>query len=199
MTTTSSTEPATPKRVLRKAATRANVLRASIKVFSEGSVVNTPLDEVAKEAGVSKATLFFHFGSRIELLEAVAKELFRYGVDNVWEPVRPGLRPFLDEYLASQRIPETRLLWEIGDVLSVAGRPGPDFAYSFTIEEIDKRLGDEGIDDAMREPLSRTLTAALLHVARRTAFGQADDDELQRLSTDVEAILAPWRPPSQSA
>lgn len=193
LTTTSSTESATPKRVLRKAATRANVLQASVKVFTEGSVVNTPLDEVAKEAGVSKATLFFHFGSRIELLEAVAKELFRYGVDTVWQPSQPGLAPFLHDYLAAQRVPETRLLWEIGDVLTVAGRPGPDFAYDFTMEEIEKRLNDEDIDGEMRILLARMITAAVLHVARRAAFGLADDEELERLAMDVDAILAPWR------
>lgn len=191
--TSSPTKTAPTKRELRKAATRAAVLQAAIKVFAEGSVVNTPVEEVTKEAGVSKATLFFHFGSRIELLEEIAKELFRYGVDAIWHPAEAGVVPFIRAYLATQRVPETRLLWEIGDVLTVAGRPGPDVAYAEAIDEVKTRLGDDGVANEMREPLARIVAAALLHVGRRAAFEQADDQEMERLVEDVETLLAPWR------
>lgn len=192
--TSSSTRTAPTKREQRKAATRANVLQAAIKVFTEGSVVTTPVEEVTKEAGVSKATLFFHFGSRIEMLEAVAEELFRYGVTNVWDQAEPGLTPFLRDYLAAQRAPETRLLWEIGDILIVAGRPGPDFAHDYTLREIAARLTDDGIQADMRETLANVIAAAVTAVARRAAFDHADDKDLEQIISDIEVLLTPWRP-----
>lgn len=192
--TSTPTRTAPTKREQRKAATRANVLQAAIKVFTEGSVVNTPVEEVTKEAGVSKATLFFHFGSRIEMLEAVAEELFRYGVTNIWDQAEPGLTPFLRDYLAAQRVPQTRLLWEIGDILIVAGRPGPDFAQDYILKEIEARLTDDGIQADMRRTLANVVAAAVTAVARRAAFDHANDEELEQLISDLDAILAPWRP-----
>ena len=56
----------------QKAETRKRLLQAAVEVFGQGSVMATPVDAVAAAAGVSKATLFFHFGSRLDLLEEVA-------------------------------------------------------------------------------------------------------------------------------
>jgi AcrR family transcriptional regulator len=181
-------------RVERKAETRSALLGAAYELFTEQSVVTTPMEEVAKAAGVSKATLFFHFGSRIELLEALAAQIYHQGVETVWHPKEPGLEPFLKAYLASQRVPGARLLWEIGDVLTVNGRPGPDVAYLHLASEIEARLAEDGFDPAARTHLARLLAPAALWVARRTTFDQADDDELQRFIADIQASLAPWRP-----
>jgi AcrR family transcriptional regulator len=177
----------------KKAETRAAILAAAIAAFTEGSAVTTPVEAVARAAGVSKATLFFHFGSRLELLEAVAEEIYRFGVDTIWRPPGPGLAPFLRDYLGAQRTPTTRLLWEIGDVLAMNQRPGPDVAYGDLIDEIAGRLDEEGIDVAMRPALAQVVASATLFVARRMVFNQADDDEIQRFQATVESIIAPWR------
>lgn len=186
-----STEGPRRTRVERKAETRASLLLAAYDVFTEGSVVTTPMDEVARAAGVSKATLFFHFGSRVELLEAVAAEIYRGGVE-IWHPEEPGLAPFLQAYLGSQRQPAARLLWEISDVLTVSGRPGPDVAYLHLIGQIEDRLDEDGIGSEARPLLARMVAAAALWVARRAAFRQATDEEVERFIADVEATVTPW-------
>lgn len=181
------------KREQKKAETHSAILAAAIETFTEDSVVGTPMGAIARAAGVSKATMFFHFGSRIELLEAVAVEIYDYGVNQVWRPPEPGLASFLHDYMISQRAPATRVLWEIGDVLAVHQRPGPDVAYLHLISEIEGRLAEDAVDEAIRPELSQVVASAALFVARRTAFGQADDEELERFYATVETIIRPWR------
>lgn len=181
------------RRDQKKAETRSAILTAAVEVFTEGSVIATPVEAVAREAGVSKATMFFHFGSRIDLLEAVADKIYRYGVDHIWRPQGPGLAPFLREYLATQRLPQTRVLWEIGDVLTASQRPGPDVAYLHLIGEIEGRLADDGVEPVMRAALAQLIGSGALFVARRTVLGQADDDELRKFLANVDAIVQPWR------
>jgi AcrR family transcriptional regulator len=192
--TNDSQQASVTTRVQKKAETRARILAAAIEVFIGGSVVTTPMEAVAKAAGVSKATLFFHFGSRPELLEAVGIELWSEGAHTTFRPSKPGLAPALRDYFAAQREPAARLLWEIGDVVSAAGGPGPDVAYRYLIAGIDARLADEGFDPSIRARLAGVVAPAALLVARRAAFDQADERELRRFLADVKAILAPWRP-----
>jgi AcrR family transcriptional regulator len=191
--TNDSVKTSGTKRVQQKAETRDRVLAAAVEVFMRGSIVTTPMEAVAKAAGVSKATLFFHFGSRTELLEAIGVELWLTGALSLFRPAEPGLGPALRDYFAAQREPIARLLWEVGDVLSVGARSqGPDVAYRWLICEIDARLAEDDVAGKVRATLSRLLAPAALSVARRAAFGQADDDEVQRFLTDVDAIQALW-------
>jgi AcrR family transcriptional regulator len=61
----------------RRADARRNVegiRRAALDVFRSGGLT-TPLDEVARAAGVSKGTIYHRFGSRRGLIDAVVDEL----------------------------------------------------------------------------------------------------------------------------
>jgi AcrR family transcriptional regulator len=179
------------ERAQQKAATRDRLLRSAVEVFSEGSVLTTPVDAVAAAAGVSKATLFFHFRSRLELLEQVAGMIYAAG--SAWQPGPRGLRPFLDRYFDAQVLPETRLLWEIGDLLSVEGRGGPNFAYLHLTETLAEHLEEDGFPPARARSTAGVLAPAVLLVARRVAFGQADVDEVERFQADVVSLLEPHR------
>ncbi|MBU2664564.1 TetR/AcrR family transcriptional regulator; helix-turn-helix transcriptional regulator [Actinoplanes bogorensis] len=50
------------------------IRRAALDVFRAGGLA-TPLDEVARAAGVSKGTIYHRFGSRCGLIDAVVDEL----------------------------------------------------------------------------------------------------------------------------
>ncbi|MGW9633801.1 TetR/AcrR family transcriptional regulator [Nocardiopsis alba] len=52
----------------------AQIRRAAIDAF-QGRGLTVPLEEVAKAAGVSKATIFNRFGGRIGLIDAVIEEV----------------------------------------------------------------------------------------------------------------------------
>ncbi|MEU0239075.1 TetR/AcrR family transcriptional regulator [Nocardiopsis sp. NPDC006198] len=68
---------ATPARPRLRADARRNaeqIRRAAIGAF-QGRGLSVPLEEVARAAGVSKATIFNRFGGRVGLIEAVIEEV----------------------------------------------------------------------------------------------------------------------------
>lgn len=58
----------------RKEERPAEILAAALKTFSSKGFAATKLDEVAKEAGVSKGTLYLYFESKESLFKAVVTE-----------------------------------------------------------------------------------------------------------------------------
>ncbi|MBA3809443.1 MAG: TetR/AcrR family transcriptional regulator [Solirubrobacterales bacterium] len=58
----------------RKAATRAQLLRAAAHVYSRRGFNGATLDEVAAEAGFTKGAVYAHFGSKENLLLALMEE-----------------------------------------------------------------------------------------------------------------------------
>jgi len=58
----------------RKEERPAEILAAALKMFSSKGFASTRLDEVAREAGVSKGTLYLYFESKEALFKAVVTE-----------------------------------------------------------------------------------------------------------------------------
>ena len=65
--------PAERKTELQEIDTREKIVRAAMKVFASRGLFRAPLSLVAREAGVSKALIFWYFGSRDELVKEVIK------------------------------------------------------------------------------------------------------------------------------
>lgn len=68
---------ATPGKPVLRADARRNaeqIRRAAIGAF-QGRGLSVPLEEVARAAGVSKATIFNRFGGRVGLIEAVIEDV----------------------------------------------------------------------------------------------------------------------------
>lgn len=64
--------------------TRERIIGAATALFSEGAIYGVTLDEVAKRAGVSRATVYKQFESKAGLLDAViAAAVQRLGVERV--------------------------------------------------------------------------------------------------------------------
>lgn len=64
----------------RAEARPAEILEAALTVFSARGFAAAKLDDVAKEAGISKGTLYLYFESKEALFEAMALELMRVPV-----------------------------------------------------------------------------------------------------------------------
>src|SRR6476620_5725966 len=61
-----------PRRVTRKAEeTRARIVAAVRELLVEGVYHERTVEEVADRAGVSRATLYQHFASRLDLVDAI--------------------------------------------------------------------------------------------------------------------------------
>ena len=91
------------KRAEQAAATRVRILDAAQELLSEGAFHDATMDEVATRAGVTRVTVYRTFGSKPEILQAIAWEaLARARLDRVdaahAEPdVRDAVRAVLHE------------------------------------------------------------------------------------------------------
>lgn len=63
------TSPRKPQR--RKDARPAEIMEAGLKTFAENGFAATRLEDVAKAAGISKATIYLYFESKTDLLKAI--------------------------------------------------------------------------------------------------------------------------------
>jgi AcrR family transcriptional regulator len=165
-------------RAQQKADTRRRLLEAATEVFLETGP-NTPLEVVAERAGVSKATLFFHFGTRVELLDRLAGHLYRRVFPSQPEDDgRSDLATFVQDYLDRQEDPEARLVWQIGDLIGAERPERLDAGYWHLVEEIELRLLDADLSEAAARERALVVAPALMLVARRATQGLTTPDEL---------------------
>ena len=54
--------------------TKEQILALAIKLFASKGYGSVGIQEIVTEAGISKPTLYYHFGSKKGLLEAIIKE-----------------------------------------------------------------------------------------------------------------------------
>ncbi|MDD3797774.1 MAG: TetR/AcrR family transcriptional regulator [Novosphingobium sp.] len=66
---------ALPRRESNKARTRGAILRAAAARFSEKSISDATMDEIAEQAKVSRATLFNYFPSKAEIVGAIVEQM----------------------------------------------------------------------------------------------------------------------------
>ncbi len=71
MVTRSST---TPKRTRRGPYTRKQILDASLRLFSERGFTRTTVRDIARQAGITDAAIYYHFDSKRDLLVALVDE-----------------------------------------------------------------------------------------------------------------------------
>ncbi|NLG88304.1 MAG: TetR/AcrR family transcriptional regulator [Clostridiaceae bacterium] len=57
--------------------TRARILKTAEKIFSEKGFDGARVDDIAKEAGVNKALIYYYFKSKNEILETILSNLFQ--------------------------------------------------------------------------------------------------------------------------
>src|ERR1700712_2807544 len=90
---------------------RKRLLDAATKLFQSRGYQHTSVDEVAREAGVAKGTVYVHFKNKQELLlHAVAeekKQLFRAFIPIITADVAPAVR--LQRYFAGSRFSLQRM------------------------------------------------------------------------------------------
>jgi len=188
------TRPPPNQRARQKAETRRRLLEAATEVFIESAPIAASLDAIATRAGVARPTLLFHFGSRVELMRQVVQfhlEQFR----EIARGYQPGeLEPFLRGYLAAQRSPTVRLVWQLGDLLYPDHPEGPNSGYWDLVAEIERRLATGArLAPDLAARRARVLAPALMMVARRASQDLASDDEIEDF---VSAACDLAEPPS---
>lgn len=158
----------------RTEATRADLIAAARKRFTEKSYAETGTPEIVDAAGVTRGALYHHFADKQALFAAVveqeaaavAQEIERASPPSLF--ARDALIAGSDAYLAAMRAPgRTRLL--LLDGPAVLGRAAMD--------EIDNRHGNrslrEGLVAAMRAQTMVRLPVEALTALLAAAFDRA--------------------------
>ena len=73
-------------RPARTTATKQKLFDAALKLVGERGAASVTVDEIAAEAGVAKGTVYYNFGSKDALVDA----LLRHGVDLLAARLRPA-------------------------------------------------------------------------------------------------------------
>lgn len=167
----------------RKDARPAELLAAALELFVARGYAATRLDDVAKQAGVSKGTLYLYFSSKEELFKAV---------------IREGLVPRLVE---GERMLEThtgtaeallreliKTWWRAVGETSLGGIPKLMVAEAGNFPELAKFYYDEVISRG-RKLVSGVLTLGI----QRGEFRQVDTDLLVRLFMAPPMLMAIYR------
>ncbi|RWL86279.1 MAG: TetR/AcrR family transcriptional regulator [Mesorhizobium sp.] len=189
----------------RTEATRADLIRAARKLFTEKSYAETGTPEIVAEAGVTRGALYHHFADKQALFAAVVEQeaaAVAAEIDHASPPslsARDALIAGSDAYLKAMRAPgRTRLL--LLDGPAVLGRAAMD--------EIDNRHGNrslrEGLVAAMRAQAMSRLPAEALTALLAAAFDRAAlAIEAGAPAEDYRAVLialmdglSPVRPPA---
>jgi AcrR family transcriptional regulator len=76
-----------------EASARAEILRAATKLFAERSYSGTTMRELAAHAGVQPSVIYYHYGSKEQLLFAVLSATMREILDEVIRAVTSSPRP----------------------------------------------------------------------------------------------------------
>ncbi|BCM21118.1 TetR/AcrR family transcriptional regulator [Mesorhizobium sp. J8] len=158
----------------RTEATRADLIRAARKLFTEKSYAETGTPEIVAEAGVTRGALYHHFADKQALFVAVVEQeaaAVAAEIDDASPPslsARDALIAGSNAYLEAMRAPgRTRLL--LLDGPAVLGRAAMD--------EIDSRHGNrslrEGLVAAMRAQAMTRLPAEALTALLAAAFDRA--------------------------
>jgi AcrR family transcriptional regulator len=178
-----------PSRAQQKEETRGRLLAAAREAFDRGSVVTTPLDVVAAAAGVSKATLFFHFTTRADLLRATAQVLSDELAPTVDPDLASSAIDHIRTFLAIQGDRRVLLLWKIGDVLAADGQPQPDVVYAGLVRDLTALVRAEGVEPARATTIAGVVVPATFMLGRRVAFGSAGATEVRTFLDHVRHLI----------
>jgi len=200
MTGTGEPRPATEPRPMRADAARnhENVLAAARHLFAERGVSGVSMEQVAREAGVAKGTVFHRFGDRAGLARALLGEHERRLQERILRgrpPLGPGAPPRerLDAFivaLAELTDTQRELLLEVD-----GSRPGARFrtgAYAawrlhatILLDELRPSHDNEVLAHVLLAPLAADLVEHIRNDQRRRL------DDLTRAVLEVARRLSP--------
>jgi AcrR family transcriptional regulator len=122
---------ALPLREQQRAFTRSRLMEAAKQIFAANGYTEATVDDIAREAGASRATFYLHFKSKSELAAALVDDGIPFSVsryealDTLLDENGPGLRKQLHSWLSDWLV-----IWidgaDAGHALQQAGMLEPE-------------------------------------------------------------------------
>ncbi|WP_062315991.1 MULTISPECIES: TetR/AcrR family transcriptional regulator [Demequina] len=189
----------------KTAARRQEILEAAFAVFAANGYENGSLRDIADKVGISQGGVLFHFGSKIDLLEAVldlrdtrSRELFEARVGTLPAGLT-HLRAFVD--LVRDNVEEPGMI-QLYTLLSAegtdAGHPAHNYfstRYSWLVEQAHASflaLRDEGLLRPGVEPghAARSIVALVDGLQLQWLYRPQDVDLVGDLRAAIQQLIS---------
>ncbi len=135
--------------------TRLALLKAALTIFSQKGYAATTLEDVAKESGVTRGAIYWHFGSKAELYSALLEEYSARGSEIVQAAVAEGgtmveilRRIFIRLLMAVESDPALRAVMEINLFKT---EYSPELSDTLSMQVENGRILLAGISQAMEQ------------------------------------------------
>lgn len=192
----------------RKLAGPDDILAAALRVFAETGYARARLEDVAREAGVSKATLYLYFDSKQAIFEALVRSAVVPNVERLealvagWQDSSAALLRTL--VLAIARVVVESELSAFPKLIIAEAANFPDLAQFYRAQVIERVLGvlasiiERGIASGEFRPTDPRLAARLviapllLSAIWKTCFAREDEarfDPVPLLSLHIETLV----------
>jgi len=201
------------------ALTRHRIVECARQVFSREGVTNTSLEQVAKDAGVTRGAVYWHFRNKADLFMAVRQQtgiLLRFGDFKTGDALRrleTGLHEALRRLAEDKQAQETYevMLWKceyVGDFAGVrkdlmsAGTLFLTEATELYKEAAREKLIAPELDPRLAARETFCFYAGMLKLWLADESGQAVRDDILKVITqhiDSRRLRRPGRPGRQMA
>lgn len=180
--------------------TREAVLEAALRLFSEHGYLGVRVEDIAREAGVSRATFYKHFAEREEILAMLLTRLLGTEDDatpaadepagDLGERVQAQARAILDRMLEQEDL--ARFVYSLPvrheALLGAQQLPRPS-----AFGRVDRLIDDAASAGELREGVATAVVRTQVHAAiesalRAWATGQATDPR-ERLGQHLDVVL----------
>jgi AcrR family transcriptional regulator len=162
---------------------RTDILDAASRCFAKQGYHATRIDEIAREAGLSKGGVYFHFASKEAIFDALhdrQQQMLREAIESVrTSPLPPALRLFSLAELLTQRIGDSDDRQSFSLTLGEKGLQSPAVrarvveAYERYLQ-VAEELIDEGIRSGNFRPLhARSVAQILKYLVDGMEYGLA--------------------------
>lgn len=208
-----STSQDAPRWRRRPSERPTEILEAALEVFTERGLAGARMDDIARQAGVSKGTLYLYFSSKEELFEEAIRDRVARTLEGLATAAPPGdpmlrLERFIEAYWAHLRRPHFANLYRL---IMAELHQFPDLTRFYATEISGRVLGllREIIQDGVRsghfrseDPLvtSRMIVGLIVQHAvwssRRELFAhlgeRSDRDLIEEVGEFIfSALLVP--------
>ncbi|MBI1885962.1 MAG: TetR/AcrR family transcriptional regulator [Chloroflexi bacterium] len=161
------------KRTRRGPQTRKQILDVSLRLFSERGFARTTVRDIARNAGITDAAIYYHFASKRELLEALVEE-----------------RGFLTslqqlEQVATDLPLRDTLLWMARGAINLMDE-NRDFLRLILMEGL---AGDEAATEQYQNLMSRWERGVRGVLSRYADKGDLPDNDLTALARQVIYVI----------
>jgi len=184
---------------------RQAILAAAEKCFLEHGFASTSIDMIIEAAGISRATVFTHFGSKENLFKEVCSAVGnrQLPVMNMTRDFFSGLEDYLERYTSAVLLPSSLAIHRLA---IVEGKRYPSLAgehyklgMAKIIPEIEKYI-QQGMDQQLVRPgnvrilAEQLLKSSLGYRQYRALLDVPEDspaDSLEYVRSGVRGILTP--------